>query len=457
MRSIRKARNLTQRELAASLGISTSYLNQIENNQRPLTATILLQMVDGYGLVLAELNPDRPQRLLADLAEIAGDPVFGDASPSTIELKALITSAPNTAASLLRLYDAYRRVSERLADVDQVMAITETGPVSAYEEVRDFFQYADNYVDALDRAAETLAISLGTHLHGRLDRLIRYLEEAHRTKVELRVGEHDLVCIHDRSTRTITVNLRLEPSSQFFHLAAQLAHLEQGTAIDQIVAGARFNSIEAGEICRIGLANYYAGALQMPYANFLQAAETLAYDLDELALAFGASLEQVAHRLSTMQRVGTKGVPVFFARIDAAGTITKRHSAGPLQFARFGSACPLWNVHQAFQERGRIIRQLAETPDGNRYLCLAWSSEKYVRGYRSSVRRYAYSLGFEVAHAHKLIYANDLDIKNATFEPIGISCRICDRKNCAHRSVPPIAARIRVDPSQRRTVPYTIL
>jgi len=195
----------------------------------------------------------------------------------------------------------------------------------------------------------------------------------------------------------------------------------------------------------------------MPYARFLEAAERLRYDLDELALAFGASLEQVAHRLSTMQRPGAKGVPVFFARIDAAGTITKRHSAGPLQFARFGGACPLWNVHQAFQERGRIIRQLAETPDGNRYLCVAWSSEKHVRGYRSSVRRYAYSLGFEVTYAHKLIYADDLDVGNAAFEPIGISCRICERKACAQRSVPPIAAGIRVDPSQRRTVPYSIL
>ena len=56
-----------------------------------------------------------------------------------------------------------------------------------------------------------------------------------------------------------------------------------------------------------------------------------------------------------------KGIPFFFVRVDQAGTITKRHSATRLQFARFGGACPLWNVHRAFETPGHFLRQLAET------------------------------------------------------------------------------------------------
>ena len=78
-----------------------------------------------------------------------------------------------------------------------------------------------------------------------------------------------------------------------------------------------------------------------------------------------------------------------FARVDQAGTITKRHSSTRLQFARFGGACPLWNVHQAFETPGRILRQLAETPDGVRYICLARDVSKPGGHYRAPARRYA--------------------------------------------------------------------
>jgi hypothetical protein len=196
----------------------------------------------------------------------------------------------------------------------------------------------------------------------------------------------------------------------------------------------------------------------MPYGRFLKAAEALRYDIEELGQQFSASLEQVGHRLSTLQRTGQRGVPFFFARVDAAGTITKRHSATPLQFARFGGACPLWNVHRAFEAHGQIIRQRAETPDGQRYLCLAWAQEKRLGGFRGPVRRYAYALGCAVSDADRLVYAEDLDLSSeARFDPIGISCRICERRDCAQRSVPPVAARIEITPDHREIVPYTIV
>ena len=225
----------------------------------------------------------------------------------------------------------------------------------------------------------------------------------------------------------------------------------------QIIDEAKLRTAEARSIATIGLANYFAGAALMPYNRFLKAARDIRHDIEQLAQAFNASIEQVAHRLSTLQRSGARGVPFFFVRIDQAGTITKRHSATQLQFARFGSACPLWNVHRAFEQPERWLRQLAETPDGERYICLARSITKRGIGYHAPSRRYAIGLGAPVSFAGDLIYADDLNLNRAAaFEPIGISCRICERDDCLQRAVPPVGRSINVVPSRRHVVPFDL-
>ena len=203
--------------------------------------------------------------------------------------------------------------------------------------------------------------------------------------------------------------------------------------------------------------NYFAGAAMMPYGRFLAAAQEARHDLELLASRFGASIEQVAHRLSTLQRPGAKGIPFFFARVDQAGTITKRHSATRLQFARFGGACPLWNVHRAFETPGRFLRQLAETPDGVRYVLLARDVTKRGGHFGAPVRRYAMALGCEVRHAGALVYADGLGLdRDGAFEPIGISCRICERTDCHQRSVPPLEKRLAIHPERREVLPYAL-
>lgn len=456
VRAARTKVGLTQRELARRLEISVSYLNQIENNQRPLTASLMLTLAENFGLDLTELTSEGADRVLADLREAMADPLFGEAAPGLIELKSVAASAPDTARAMLRLYEAYRKANERLMGADAAM-VGGPGLQTSYEEVRDFFHYANNYIDSLDIAAESLAGAIGLALHGRLERLANYLTTRHRISVVFEEpNSPDQLRRFERASRTIVLNGRLAPATQYFQLAVQLALIEQAGLIDEIVGGAEFKTQQAADICRLGLANYFAGALQMPYGAFLAAADRTGYDVEELAFEFGASMEQVGHRLSTMQRPKARGVPFFFARVDAAGTITKRHSATPLQFPRFGGACPLWNVHRVFGEHnGRIARQLAETPDGNRYLCLAWSEEKHTGGFRGPVRRYAYALGCEIAHAGKLTYAADIDLERG-FEPIGISCRICPRTNCIQRSVPPMDARLEIDVDRREVVPYRL-
>jgi predicted transcriptional regulator len=261
----------------------------------------------------------------------------------------------------------------------------------------------------------------------------------------------------DPDTATLSLSTRANFATQTFQALLQIALTQHAPLLEATLDLARFQSPEARSIAKIGLANYFAGAALMPYSRFLKAAKDTRHDLERLADQFGASIEQVAHRLSTLQRPGAKGLPFFFVRVDQAGTITKRHSATRLQFARFGGACPLWNVHRAFETPGRFLRQLAQTPEGDRYFCLARDVSKSGGAFDAPTRRYAIGLGVEVKHASALVYADNLDTTNpSAFEPIGISCRICERKNCHQRSVPPLERKLSVDENARGVLPYQV-
>jgi predicted transcriptional regulator len=259
----------------------------------------------------------------------------------------------------------------------------------------------------------------------------------------------------DPAEGRVAVSTRAAEPTRRFQLLHQYALIAQRDLIEATLDLARFQTPEARAIARVGLANYFAGAALLPYRAFLATAQAVRHDLERLGDRFGSSIEQVAHRLSTLQRPGLKGIPFFFVRVDQAGTITKRHSATRLQFARFGGACPLWNVHRAFETPGTFLRQLAETPDGVRYLCLARDVSKPGGSFTAPVRRYAIGLGCEIGHADQLVYADDLDI-GRRFEPIGISCRICERRDCHQRSVPPLERRLRIDPDRRGVLPYSV-
>jgi len=452
LRETRLKRGLTQKDFANKLGVSLSYLNQMENNHRPISAGVVLAMAQEFGFDVTELSVAEADRMVVDMREAMADPVFGEAAPLA-DLKLTASNAPALARAFLNLHRAYRHGQDRLASLNEALGQDSTGiDPQPWEEVRDFFHYCDNYIDAVDRAAESFAsrAHLGNGGHSAL--LERYLSRQHGVDVIYAKGG---LRRYENSRLTIQADANL--ASQAFQIAHQIALIEHDTLLEATLDYARFGSTPARAICKIGLANYFAGAALLPYGPFLAAAKALRHDLDLLAERFGASIEQVAHRLSTLQRTGAKGVPFFFVRVDQAGTITKRHSATRLQFARFGGACPLWNVHRAFETPTRYLRQLAETPDGVRYFCLAKDISKPGGAFGAPKPRFAIGLGCEVSHAAQLVYADDFDTAAArNFDPIGISCRICEREHCHQRAVPPLEKPLNVNPMRRGTLPYEI-
>jgi predicted transcriptional regulator len=224
-----------------------------------------------------------------------------------------------------------------------------------------------------------------------------------------------------------------------------------------MIQKAGFRSAQSPQICRVGLANYFAGALLMPYTPFFERARAERYDVERLQVIFNVSFEQVCHRLSTLQRPGLKGIPFFFLRVDAAGNISKRQSASSFHFARVGGACPLWNVHDAFAQPGKILRQIAQLPDGKTYFCIARTVSRTEGGFLMPQKHFAVALGCEIDHAAQLIYAVGIDLhdKEAAI-PIGVSCRVCERPQCPQRAFPPISRRIRIDENERAFLPYRL-
>jgi XRE family transcriptional regulator, fatty acid utilization regulator len=458
VREVRLANKATQAQFAERLGISLSYLNQIESNQRPVSAAVLLALSDKFRIDLSDLSGSEEDRLLSALAEALNDPLFAAYAVNLHELKMVVHNAPGVAHALISAHQAYRHNSERLASIDDTLGRASVGvELSPYEEVRDFFHFMDNYIHELDLLAERLADEIGIVDQDAFSTLSSYLSSAFNIRIERATKDEDLLRSFDEQKRVLTLNPYLAPATRDFQIALQIAQLSTGDLVDQILTNAAFRTSEATEICRIGLHNYFAGALILPYRRFMMAARDVRHDLDLLSVKFGASLEQVCHRLSTLQRPGDKGVPIFFARIDRAGNITKRHSAAKLQFARFGAACPLWNVHRAFESPGQIIRQLAETPDGVRYLCVATQITKGEAGFNTPRQHFALALGCEISYADQFVYADSLDITNrAAYDPIGISCRICERTNCAGRAVPPLKSQLVIEHKKRGRLPYRI-
>ncbi len=455
LRKLREARGWTLEACAERLGLSPSYLSQLETNQRPATARVLIALTRAFHVDASLFDLEGDARLLADLREATTD-IAGQAEPPTAaELKQAVMNAPKLARQFLALHQTFRRLDERVKALDDRLGRDEQRAVATlpYEEVRDFFHYRDNYIDGLDTAAEALAAALPEE--GRVERSLEAaLGDAHGVRV-VTVGGQEALRRYDPLNRVLTLDAWQPGATRAFQMAHQLALLSFREQIEAELDQAAFRTEAARDVARVGLANYAAGATLLPYRAFLEAARAERHDIDRLRTRFQVSFEQVCHRLSNLQRPGWRGVPFYFARVDMAGNITKRHSATRFQFARFGGACPLWNVHEAFAAPDRIGVQLAEMPDGSRYVSIARSVSKPSGSYLANDRRYALSLGCEVEHASALVYAAGLDL-NGPATRIGVSCRICERTDCTQRAFPPIDRALHVPENERGIVPYTL-
>ena len=440
LRRLRLQRGVTQTRMADDLGVSVSYLNLIERNQRPLTAAFLLKLAGSYDVDLRQLTGDDGAAVTAELAALFADPRLAGIEVGRAELAEVAASAPGVAQALLRLAGGGTPARRN-------------GPVEAITEL---LLERRNYFADLDAAAEALADELrlvsGDLAGGLADRL----RARHGIAVRVLPAAvmPDLLRRLDLHSRQLQLLEGLDAASRTFAIAYQLALIELRPAIDAVVASAALPTAAHARFAVQTLANYAAAATMMPYARFHAAAEALGYDLELLQARFGAGFEQVAHRLTTLQRPGMRGIPFLMIRTDRAGNISKRFAALRSPLASDGGGCPLWVLHAAFDRPGRIMRQVVETEDGTRWLSVVRTVRTYATPYGTVKPEFAILLAAELASARTMIYADGLDTGPGAATPIGLGCARCGRAACRQRSLAPTAARLAVDERTRGLTPF---
>ncbi|MFO0551798.1 MAG: short-chain fatty acyl-CoA regulator family protein [Polyangiaceae bacterium] len=462
IKGLRRTEGLSQAELATRLGISASYLNLIESNKRPLTASLLLKLAQIFRVELSTFASEEDAQLGADLAEVLVDPLFESSGVAPADARELATESPSVARAMLTLYRAYR--SSR--DAAQALAerVGDSGASTASaglpsEEVSDFIQRHMNYFPLLEQAAEHVWREAGLVADDLVGGLVRHLGKRHAVTVRiLRVSdERKAMRRYDPERRILSISEVLPPRSRRFQIAHQLCLLEASEQLDATLRDAReLTTPDAHALGRVALANYFAAAVLMPYETLLEAARAERYDIELLGHRFGTSFEQVCHRLTSLRRPGREGVPFHLLRIDMAGNISKRFSASGIRIARFSGACPRWNIHAAFLTPGMIRVQLSRMPEGAIYFCIARTLRSDRGGYNVPHTVQAIGMGCTLEHARSLVYADGVDLENReAVVPVGVTCRTCEHLDCAQRAFPPLLYPLRVNENVRGVSFYT--
>lgn len=455
----RKTLGLTQARMAEDLGISTSYLNLMERNQRALSAKVLLKMAEIYDFDMSEFTGAGDAHLVAEVYDTLRDPLFKSERMSKNEAEDLVNVSPTAAKALLNLYEKYRVLTRRnvemTADRDKVELLEQSA--HAVESVRRFIHAHRNYFPRLDQAAEALAADIGFNKPQIGAALTQRLQAQHGISVRIVPIDvmPEMLRYFDRHSKRINLSELLAQPARRFQLAFQIGMLEHRSLIDDIVERANLTGPEAKGLCRTTLANYFAAAVLMPYGRFLKEAEGSKYDIDLLCHRFGTSFEQTAHRLTTLQKPNARGIPFFFVRIDVAGNVSKRFSAGRFHFSQFGGACPLWNIHECFQMPGKTITQMIQLPDETTYFSIAKMVRRSDGTYNAPAQKLAIGLGCDIAYAPRLIYSQNYNIENPAPTPIGVNCYLCERPNCRQRAYAPLNKTLSFDERARGISLYT--
>lgn len=446
VRRLRRQAGLTQAAMAETLAISPSYLNLVEKNQRPLSAALLVRLAESYDFDPRALAAGEPGGGEAAIRRRLADPMFADLEIDRNEVEEWLAGAPGGAEAFARAYD---RIG--------LNGVSSAAPSDPMAEVRREVERWRGYFGDLDAQAEALAdeLRLGAgDLYGAIAERLRVKHQLTIRVLPVDVMP-DVLRRLDLHARQLQISEILDMASRTFAAAFQLAQIEARGEIEALAKGAGFSDRAAERLFRRHLASYFAAAVMMPYARFLRGCEATGYDMELLQRRFGAGFEQVAHRLTTLQRVGARGLPFFMVRIDRAGQASKRFSgASGSPLAEADGRCPLWRLHHAFDRAGELVVQLVELEDGARWLTAARTVVPQARRHGGVTGEFVVGLGVSAELAGGLAISRGVDLAGEA-TPVGLGCRACFRNNCPQRSLPPVGRALVLNERERGLSPFT--
>jgi predicted transcriptional regulator/transcriptional regulator with XRE-family HTH domain len=458
IRRIRNQKGLTQTAMAEGLGISPSYLNLIERNQRPLTVQLILKLAAIYKVEPEELQGEAGGSMAA-LREVFSDPLLAGELPGDQELIELAEGAPNAAAAIVKLYRGYREQAARLSDLSELLA--RDGRATALsaarlpiDEVREAFEHRPNHLPAIEAEAEGFSalLAAGDDLLGALKAWLRK-EYGIVVKVLPVATMPNWRRRYDRHSQRLFLSERLSPFDQLREVAMEACLIRMSGTVAAEIQALKLSSDEARRLARFEIGRYAAHALMMPYPAFQAAALRSRYDIDVLRSRFGVSFEQAANRLTMLQRPGASGVPFFMLEIDNAGHRFRRAGAQGFPQSRFGGGCPKLAVHAAFAQPGQVLVEAVEMPDGAEFLTIARTLEGPQGAFNERPRRTALLLCCDIGFRDELVYGAALPAPAAGSgkpgavgaTPVGPACRLCERSGCLARAEPPVTRPLGLD------------
>ncbi|NJC35177.1 hypothetical protein GGR88_002691 [Sphingomonas jejuensis] len=447
LRMLRRELGLTQTRMADELGVSPSYLNHLERNQRPLTAPMLLRLADTYDLDVRGFVAGAGEAAASDLGEILADDLVRELAIGRQEVLEVAENYPNVAEAVKRLYRALVDLRQLPGRIESAAGGADAPAASPIGWLRDWIEGEQSHFPGIDTAAEALSAALGEGPEALRAAMVARLGETPGIAVRV-VGQDvlgDALHHYDLHRRRLMLSERLSASGRLFAIAAQLARTALSDPIAEVLATAAPPDAETRALTAQTLVNYAAAALVMPYGRVHAAAEASGYDLDLIAARFGVSVAQAAQRLTTLGRSSAPGLTLFFLNLDVAGNVAKRLALASAPFARFGGGCPRWRAHLAMQRSGETIVDLVELPDGQRYL--TWA--RAITGSRTR-RPSLLVMGCDAAEGGRTVYGR----QPLEPTPIGPACHLCERPDCRERSLPPITRALDINPNRRPLAPY---
>lgn len=434
LRRLRQERGETQSQMAKALGISASYVNLLENNERSVSVAILFRLMDTYGVDWREIAEDDASGLLPDLRTAIQDPLFAETRPDLTQLRAALVHSPDLAQAFLRLHRAYLSASDQLMSFAALDTNAEFA--SADSAVHDVFRRNRNHFRDLEEAARDFWSGESMER----DEIYSALKQRLRQRLGLGVrlmrveDMPDTLRDYREDLREIRLSEALDHTNRIFQLVHMCGLLEQRELLEQLIARSGLTDARGAARLRVELANYFAAAVLMPYEAFLSEARLTKYDFDHLATRFGVSFEQACHRATTLQRDGAQGVPFFFLRIDKGGNVAKRFNATSFPLAEHGGACPRLDVHTSFRTPGRIVPQFVEMPDRSQFFVFARTVDRPTWARHAQDNRLAVAMGCAVEHVADIGYSEPFVLSGTPMTPVGINCRICPRTHCDQRA-----------------------
>lgn len=463
LRELRLEQGHSQADFARRLGISPAYLNLIEKGRRTVQLPLLWNALE-----LLHVQPEPfigslgAQRVEDGLAQLLDEPLLRSLNLDVGELASL-SAEPRAVTTITTLFNLYKGTRSQLDNLLHQLSRSEADKharasipeeldstkgslsfdYSPLDEVTDFLESHDNFFAAIEAASAEVRADAQLGRRVTSEQLAGLLERQGVVTRELRQRSGSVVRRYDPALGALEIGIELSESRKRFDMAHVLGLrlLDERGLYGAVMAGYEAKHQETLKLLRVHLANYFAGALLLPYGDFFQEAQRQRYDVERLARTFELSYEAAAHRITNLGDPRQRGVPMHFLRVDIGGNISKRYSATGLRFPGVLGSCPKWVVHTAFLTPSVISKQFSVMPDGTSYFCFAKITAQAVQGSLARGTVYSIGLGTHADDARHLAYADEHprwapERARAIAIPVGVSCRFCERPDCNQRAAP---------------------